>query len=94
MRKNLLNITNRLFTAVLLLIALLAFQNITSGNTSQVGEIRIEEQETGTEAREKIPIKRQGKYLFPFTYYLFPMKADPTKQQLQYQQWQSLQDEA
>ncbi len=45
MSKNMINITNRLFTSLMLLIAIISSQNITQENSDQRLIIKIEEQE-------------------------------------------------
>lgn len=45
MPKQIINITNRLITTFMLLIAVIALQNTKSENTNQVLEIRIEKEE-------------------------------------------------
>lgn len=42
------NIANRFITAFMLLLAVIAFQNVTTENTEQVLKIRIEQQENKT----------------------------------------------
>ena len=45
MSKNMINITNRLFTSLMLLIAIISSQNITQENPNRRLIIKIEEQE-------------------------------------------------